>query len=64
MVINLQQCEFCKEASLSIKFTHPEWRTICKKNTLSGGHGKARWTVTKESFNNVIISLLNKSFLD
>ena len=31
MVINLQQCEFCKEASLSIKFTHPEWRTICKK---------------------------------
>ena len=29
---------------LSIKFTHPDWRTICK-NTLLGGHGKARRTV-------------------
>ena len=31
-VFNLQLCEFCKEAWLSIKFTHPDWRTICKKN--------------------------------
>ena len=62
MVINLQQCEFCKEASLSITNLHILiGGQFVKKTTLSGGHGKARRTVAKESFNNVIISLLKLS---
>ena len=32
-VFNLQPCELCKKARLSIKFAHHEWRIICKKKT-------------------------------
>ena len=30
-VFNLQLRELCKEAWLSIKFTHSDWRTICEQ---------------------------------
>ena len=31
---NLQLCELCKKESLPIKFSHTDWRAICKRTTV------------------------------